>query len=374
MSRARGSLVFTPYKAGPRQRSVLAERESPAFPLATRTRPLPRRPPPSSPPKRARKSAPEDLENAPTHAPDPVPEDPIDDEPPIAPLAEIVPSNCGGGPHGEAELMLEIDVPSLLAVTHSASLASLPPDYFADLRAQGFEWIFLTNYPEDADIEDVRALVHRGGLRLLNGEFDDVSNDDGRVLPDADPALARYDYCFDPGFVEALRARDAVRFAEALVRPGPVRIEHMLHFSTTDRLAFSPRSAFAASAALLLLPGLRAMRHRHWPLIGALLPVLTRPVLRRGTFSVPEVRRYHAHMAVWKYADDLEHVIVCLNFAAAHAVASIICPDAPDPIEYDKIQVFEYLTETTYRRDAAEMRTAGLHVILREYEIQVFSY
>jgi hypothetical protein len=271
--------------------------------------------------------------------------------------------------------MFEVDAGEAVAHTGSPDLESLPVSYFNSQRAQGFEWVFFTNVPDDFDFTALSASAHRGGLRLLiNGVFDQPADDDGLILPDADPTTTKYDYCYDPTFLDALRAQDPARFVWYLEHPGTIRLEHMVHFSATDGLEFSERAPYVASVALLLLPGLRVLRHCDWDIVGQLLPVLTRPVLVSGIFSIPEVVRYHGTMIVWKYATEIEHVVICLNFTNDHSVANIVCPDAPDPIEYDKIQVFEYLTETTFRRSAEVMRTTGLHVILREYEIQLFAY
>jgi hypothetical protein len=66
--------------------------------------------------------------------------------------------------------------------------------------------------------------------------------------------------------------------------------------------------------------------------------------------------------------------LVCFNFVNEHAVTDIPCPDAPDPRPgAETLDVIELLTETTYPRDTSKLRTQGLHVILHEYEIQVFS-
>jgi hypothetical protein len=117
------------------------------------------------------------------------------------------------------------------------------------------------------------------------------------------------------------------------------------------------------------------VRSGDWDRVAKLLPILLRTPLVSGDVSIPQVEHIFRKMAVWKYATTEERVLVCLNFTAEHAVANVVCPDAPDAQEgVEKIEFLELLQETTFRRLPDEVRSQGLHVILREYEIQVFSY
>jgi hypothetical protein len=292
--------------------------------------------------------------------------------PPSSESGPAPPSNCGHGPGGSAELGFEVDALQALEQNAAASPEALPPAFYAQLRAQGFTWVFFTNFPPNANLDAVREAAHCADLQLLvdHAVTDSHGPDDGLVLVDSDPETA-YHYCFDPTLLRHLRAGQQHSFIECLERDD---LHRMVHFSTQDGFAFAGAAGFVASAALLLLPGMRVLRNSESAFAPQLLAILTRKVVRSGTFSIPEVQHIFGRMAVWKYASDSERVIVCLNFVNGHAAANVLCPDAPDNVGGDKIEVFELLTETTTRRAPEELRADGLHVALHEYAIQIFSY
>jgi hypothetical protein len=63
---------------------------------------------------------------------------------------------------------------------------------------------------------------------------------------------------------------------------------------------------------------------------------------------------------------------VCLNWSASPAIARVNCPDAPTSGQ--EIRVVELLTNEVSMRSPEDMRTAGLHVTIPEWAIQIFEY
>jgi hypothetical protein len=142
-------------------------------------------------------------------------------------------------------------------------------------------------------------------------------------------------------------------------------------------LQFNARSAATARAALLLLPGFRVFQASDLQVADRLLDVLALKAVKRGSFSLPTVHHTSepAVAVAWKYVYGSEHVLVTVNFTNSHAVADIVCEDAPDVAEgAATIPVWELLTRTKYERSPEQMRTKGLTIILYEYEIQIFRY
>jgi hypothetical protein len=254
------------------------------------------------------------------------------------------------------------------------TIQEVPVSYYEGLHTRGFSWVFITNCPADADVDVVRRVVRTAGLKLLVDRTEDTDEPNESIVPLADNPDGAFPYTYDPTPLELLRSGRWDEFVRYLKSPA-IPLDCMVHFSVRAGLEFSERSVFVATAALLLLPGLRIVRSSDWDRVGQLLPILLRTPLVSGDVLIPYVDHIFNRMGVWKYATKEERVLVCLNFTDEHAVATVLCPDAPDAQEgLDKIEFLELLQDTTFRRVPDEVRTRGLHVILREYEMQVFAY
>jgi len=254
-------------------------------------------------------------------------------------------SGYPSGISSSSDIGYQISVPQLLAKTGSDTIESVPSSFYEGLKAQGFAWILLTEFPDDANLDVVAAQVAAAGL-VLKTSFDQLAQ-----------------FAVDPTGADLLRSGDwdaFVRYVEGLDDD-----QRLLHVSSGDPWA----------VALLLLPGLRVFRDEDAGLMERLLPVFARDALAKGTFSIPNVQRIFGNLAAWKYTYGNERVLVCVNFVNAHAVANVHCPEAPDAeTEKKTIDVLELLSDTLFRRNPEEMRGNGLHVILHEFELQVFTY
>jgi hypothetical protein len=259
-----------------------------------------------------------------------------------------VESDAGFGSGGAAEMGLQISVARLLAKTLSESLDNVPTSYFEQLRSIGITWLLLADLPDGANTDSVKAAAIAAGVTIrANG--DDLSP-----------------YALDirgPDFIRRGDMEGLMRFLEELSVDERRRLAHV----SSDELPFN------AIAGMLLLPGLRIFRDEDAQLMAQLLPIVSCEALAQGTFSVPESSHVFGRMAIWKYVSESDKALVCLNFRDAHAVANVVCEDAPE-VDATVIDVVELLSLTIFRRSPNAIRTAGLHVILHEYELQVFSY
>jgi hypothetical protein len=274
------------------------------------------------------------------------------DEPPVAPPPVVPPSG----------LVLAVAVAEALRRTSAESIEAIPASFYSSIRRQGFDSLFLLDVPEGADFALVQSTAEAEGLTVVGCPTIDESATEPIALP-PDP-ITGLQYTYDPTLVQTLRASHWQEFLAILEGPN-ADFNRLVHFATRP---------FNLSAGLLLLPGLRVIRPAEDRRSAALLRLLLRPSVRVGDFSIPESTRSFGEMATWKYASQNDRVLVCFNFVDSHAVADIVCPDAPDAVRDDLIDVVEMLSETIYRRDPEEMRTKGLHVILHEYELQIFTY
>jgi hypothetical protein len=260
-------------------------------------------------------------------------------------------------PDGDGELpALEVSTAAALRETGAGSVEAIGAPYYAGLRARGFGAVLFTGFPPEGNLALVRKAAAEARVRVLACP----ALDDGAPCALAPDGAYRY----DPAAAQILRAGEWARFVAALERG---------EFAGADavRLAAAP---YALGVALLLLPGLRVLRGEFADADAAVRRLLARDAFRNGVFSIPEFTRSFGHMAIWKMSTATDRAIVCLNYVNAHAVADVKCPEAPDAVDTDKIKVFELLSETTYRRLPNDLRTLGLHVILHEFEVQVFAY
>jgi hypothetical protein len=273
------------------------------------------------------------------------------------------PSNCGLGPRGAADLVLEIDVSHLSEFLWSGPLDAMPPSVYRDLSAKGFTWVSFVNLPDGIDIGAVLTAAHEGGVKVLaEGSSDGSRRGDYAV-----------GYSYDPQPLELLRGQKLQELIDYLHEGQSGRA---MRYSTSD-LLYHQRSAATANAALMLLPGMRCVRCGDLALADRLFEILKMKSVRRGVFSLPQVtiKPNSVPIVAWKYTRGKEHVLVTVNFTGCQAFADVLCDDAPDEVDRDgNIPVFEMLSLTNYARNPERMRSLGLGVILYEYEIQVFRY
>ena len=298
------------------------------------------------------------------------------------------PSNCGLGPNGSSEICLEISASEL----SSLNLESVEVVEYERIRADGFSWIFITGIPPGTNLDVVSRTVKSAGLRLMTDYLSPEAaryadgvrcGQDELFLRRQLPKLVLigrsegdgFDYIYDSKPYELLCAGDTTNFAEYIQWQEPEQLRHFLHYSEQDGLYFNERSAFTATAAMLMLPGMKVIRKRDLSLCEPILRLLQKKSVTRGVMSVVEASNKTGNMAVWKYTRGRQHILICVNFSNFHCFADILCEDAPDPDDEDgRIPVLELITDTTFMRDVQELRTKGLTVILYEYQIQIFEY
>jgi hypothetical protein len=260
--------------------------------------------------------------------------------PPVVPVSGIV---------------LALPVPEALLASGAATVEAIPVSYYSGVRARGFGSLFFMFFPDGADLRAVQATAAAAGVNVTAIPAIDESATEAIPLPPDPETGVRYAY--DPALLRSLRAGEWEEFVAAL-ESGKIAGDRLVHFTTQP---------FELSAGLLLLPGLRVVVGGDSDAESPLLRVLLRLSVRSGAFSIPEFHRSFGQMAVWKYTAENDRILVCFNFVDSHAVADVVCPDAEDVEGCDKLELFELLSETTFRREPDALRTVGLHVILHEY-------
>jgi hypothetical protein len=275
--------------------------------------------------------------------------DPPVDEPtppfPAAPFSEEEEEEEAPTVPSEADsLGFSISVPELLSKTAAQSVGDVPSAYYIDLRDQGFGWLYLTEFPAGDDRETVNQTVTAIGLKLSLSFPDDAT---------------------DSALLDLLIESRADEFERCLAGLSEIGLVHYP--------GIYPQSKWPMATALLLLPGLRIL-NEGLPCYAQLRKMLTSSTLISGELSIPHVVRHAGKIVAWKYSGK-SRFLICVNFSEGLSSASIECPDAPDPTDGQTIVVYEWLMETTFRRNPAVLRTEGLHVILHDqFEIQAFEY
>jgi hypothetical protein len=294
--------------------------------------------------------------------------------------SDAIPGNCGLGPKGSSEMVLELDASNIPEELWRGGIDTIPATVYRTIRAKGFGWISIVNVPEGTDLAAVAKAVHEGHLKLIVNGPGGAEFSDGQANSGGKDSLVygrdRVSYEADPVPLEILRRQNSSDFI-AFVLGSEVGHRSSAIRYATDEFQFNHRSAATATAALLLLPGLKFFRTSDLYTCNQLLEVLALKAVSKGVFSVPTVRQRPGCVPVvaWKYTRGSEHVLVTVNFTNFHAVADVICEDAPDDVdEHGNIPVDEILAKSLFMRVPSRMRTDGLTVLLYEYEIQVFKY
>ena len=84
-------------------------------------------------------------------------------------------------------------------------------------------------------------------------------------------------------------------------------------------------------------------------------------------------------LVAWRWAasgDDVDggHRVVVVNFSDTEGWGSAVLPDAVGDGGGDAIEVLELLSNTSYARSAAALRTSGLLVGVQPWAAQIFRY
>jgi hypothetical protein len=204
-----------------------------------------------------------------------------DEEIPAPEAGEPQESNCGQGPDGAAELILELDASNIPPDLWPNGIHSLPQSVWESIRASGFTWINLVNVPADLDLAALVRVVHASGLKIIINSPEGEAYSDGVVGANG-TVTASARYVDDPQPRDMLARQDSHRFIHYLneVQDGSARLS-VRHGDNDFR--FHHRSAATATAALLLLPGLKFLRSADLVANRRLLEVLALDPVSEGS-------------------------------------------------------------------------------------------
>ena len=298
------------------------------------------------------------------------------------------PSNCGLGPNGSAELVLQISAADL----GHGNIEGVTIEECEQLRAKGFTWLLVTDIEDGVNLEPVANAVRSAGLKFMvdysgpeSVKFVDavrcgpedvtLRNDNPNLILIGRSEGNGFDYMYDYRPAAFLASREFDQFVEFMKWVDEDQRKRFLHYSVRNGFDFHDRAALTASAALLLMPGMRVVANDHMDMAEIIVKIAHKKAVRRGVFTNIDVSVTYGNMVAWKYTRGRQHILICVNFGDKHAIGSVKCEDVPNAESEDgRISILELMTDTTYMRDVSELRTTGLTVILYEYQIQVFEY
>ena len=298
------------------------------------------------------------------------------------------PSNCGLGPNGSAELVLQISAADL----GHGNLEGVTIEECEQFRAKGFTWLLVTDIEDGVNLEPVANAVRSAGMKFMvdysgpeSVKFVDavrcgpedvtLRNDNPNLILIGRSEGNGFDYMYDYRPAAYLASREFDEFVDFMKWVDEDQRKRFLHYSVRNGFDFHDRAALTASAALLLLPGMRVVANDHMDMAEIIVKIAHKKAVRRGVFTNIDVSVTYGNMVAWKYTRGRQHILICVNFGDKHAIGSVKCEDVPNAESEDgRISILELMTDTTYMRDVSELRTTGLTVILYEYQIQVFEY
>ena len=114
----------------------------------------------------------------------------------------------------------------------------------------------------------------------------------------------------------------------------------------------------------------------------ALLRIVDDPVFHTGAWTYVPIAAAGSgwRLVAWRWAgsgcDDVAgaHRVVIVNFSDTEGWGNVVLPDATGDGGGDAIEVLEMLTNTTYARSAAALRSTGLVVGVAPWSAQIFRY
>ena len=307
-------------------------------------------------------------------------------------------SNCGNSPDGSADFVVEISDPYLLQYISEKSNYDPKQNIIVlenELRrlvSYGFNWVYLTNIPENENLQLILEKLHSLNMKLLidyhNEYFCQIADGlliDGIITQElrqkyphkvlvGKEESEHADYFFDSNQINDLKREDCRAFMDHLKYRGidyQRKIVRRIKAEDIDNLQFNKRSARTATAMILTLPGMKMIEFSQLYLLDSLKVIFEKISVSKGNFEYVDIKSTE-NMCAWKYSYGNEHILITSNFQKVLNTGFIVCHDSPD--SEMKIPYVDILTETKYLRDPNETKTEGLCVILYEYEIQIFKY
>lgn len=211
-----------------------------------------------------------------------------------------------------------------------------------------------------------------------------------------------FDYTYDKDPLDRLKEGDIAGFKNLLWNTDLEYKKHLAHFTenhdeprAVETFGGNLLAANAAAAALLTWPGLRFVNQEQWngyarkidvhlrrafpediqsiavEFYNHLFIVLNTNALRNGNYSLKTIDGSDT-ILTWKWVNDDEHILVCVNFSPNESGGNVICEDAP--LTGDVIPVLDMMTDTVYERDPKQMRETGLVLVLDGYQVQIMKY
>lgn len=294
------------------------------------------------------------------------------------------PSNCGMGPDNTAELVYEVPVSEL----------TITEEEFEKIKNMGFGWLLLTG-DVSGSLEQVRSIAKHVGLLVMTDfcgteslayvdgvRCDEsqlgIKNENSDLVCIGSGSASQFTYVSDSTPYDLMRAGDGHGFDTYVTTYNPEQRMRLVRETDDKDLIFNDKSLLTALVSVMMLPGMRIIKSQHLSICESLTEILTKKSVWRGVMTpLYASETTHGNITFWKYTRDRQHILVCVNFHDSRACARVLCEDAPEPAvtaKSGKIPFWEMMTDTTYMRNANEVRTQGLCVILEPYQMQIFEY
>ena len=102
--------------------------------------------------------------------------------------------------------------------------------------------------------------------------------------------------------------------------------------------------------------------------------IISSSVFRDGTWTNLQVSGSESWRLVawsWAHKETGEKRLVVVNYSTELAGGSVVVPDVSGS---GTVTINELISGATYSRNAEEMRSTGLNVVINAYSGQIFSY
>lgn len=223
-------------------------------------------------------------------------------------------------------------------------------NYLGDMLSQGFDYVY------DKDL-----LIHlsKGNVDVVRGyvySTQEIGETMGRFIENHDDNRA----------ASFFKNSTTITNAAALITytsPGMKFLFQDFQYGFKNRLDVHLRRSYA-----------EPISEETVNFYNKLLPIITSDILKYGTFSLARIYGDDSFKFIaWKWNDPETHekLLIIVNFSDGQSNCNIVIDDVESQ---GNVKMNELLYEMQITRDAEQLKTDGLFVILESYSGMVFSY
>ncbi|EAY12492.1 Alpha amylase, catalytic domain containing protein [Trichomonas vaginalis G3] len=210
-----------------------------------------------------------------------------------------------------------------------------------------------------------------------------------------------FDWAYDKDPLDKLYAHDMDGYQHYIANHSAEFFSKTAHFTenhdeprTVEKFWDWHPAAMCAAATLLTLPGVRFFFQDQWlgyknriavhlrravdeepkphivEFYNVLFEVLKKDALQNGKFQQLWVNG-SSTIPCWKWSTDKQNIIIAANFGENKTGGYCVINDFPGNGE---VEIKELFSGEIYKRNAEEIRSSGLIIVLEQYQVQIFEY